>query len=260
MRVDIPIYVVDAFTCDAFAGNPAAVCLLESAADPKWMQNVAMEMKHAETAFVRPLDDGFELRWFTPTVEVDLCGHGTLASAHALWAAGRLAADEPARFHTRSGLLIAKKEGQIHMDFPAEPPVEASLPRSVPGLNPVWSGKNRMDWFAELESEPDVRSFVPEFESILSLGLRGLMITAKGSGEFDFVSRFFAPQAGVTEDAVTGSAHCCLGPYWAAKLGKNRVVGFQASDRGGIVTVEVAGSRVVLIGDAVVTLAGVLKC
>ncbi len=255
-----PIYVVDAFTSKAFAGNPAGVCILEQEADVSWMQQVAMEMKHAETAFVRPLPDGFELRWFTPSVEVDLCGHATLASAHALWESGRLLLDQPARFHTRSGLLVATKGAQIRLDFPAEVPTESDLPRSIDGLHPIWSGKNRMDWIVELATESEVRSFNPDFEQIASLGMRGLQVTAKADSEFDFVSRFFAPQSGVDEDPVTGSAHCCLGPYWGAKLGKDKVTGYQASDRGGVVTVELFGERVGLLGDAVMTLEGVLHC
>lgn len=255
-----PIYVVDAFTSNAFAGNPAGVCILQLEADPSWMQHVAMEMKHAETAFVRPLVDGFELRWFTPSVEVDLCGHATLASAHALWESGRLSHDQPARFHTRSGLLVATKGVQIRLDFPAEAPFEAALPHAIDGLHPIWSGKNRMDWIVEVASEEEVRHFVPNFEAISSLGMRGLQITAKSKVDYDFVSRFFAPQSGVDEDPVTGSAHCCLGPYWGAKLEKDKLRGYQASSRGGVVGMELIGNRVELLGDAVTVLEGVLRC
>lgn len=258
--MSIPIYVVDAFTALPFAGNPAAVCPLESEADAVWMQNVAMEMKHAETAFVRPLADGFELRWFTPSMEVDLCGHATLASAHVLWETGRLALTKGARFHTRSGLLVATKEDKIRLDFPGEAPEATALPHAIVGLNPTWTGKNRMDWVAEVGSEAEVRDFVPNFDNIEALRMRGLQVTARSSGEFDFIARFFAPQTGVQEDPVTGSAYCSLGPYWSEKLGKNRLRAFQASPRGGVVEVEANGDRVALFGDAVTTLEGILRC
>lgn len=258
--MNIPIFVVDAFTQDAFAGNPAGVCFLESEADAAWMQKVAMEMKHAETAFVRPIDDGYELRWFTPTVEVDLCGHATLASAHALWESGELPESRAARFFTRSGLLVASKRAKIELDFPNERPSEAVLPDGIAGVEPIWTGRNRMDWLVELGNEEDVRTFDPDFESIAALGLRGLIITAKAEGQFDFVSRFFAPQSGVSEDSVTGSAHCCLGPFWGQKLGKGELLAYQASERGGVVGVELKGDRVTLKGDAVTTLVGRLRC
>ena len=224
------------------------------------MQRVAMEMKHAETAFVRAVEDGFELRWFTPSVEVDLCGHATLAAAHALWESGRLAEDDPARFHTRSGLLVAVKADQIRLDFPAEVPEAAVLPHDIPDLAPIWTGRNRMDWLIECETESQVREFVPNFESIEALGLRGLQITAQSHSDFDFVSRFFGPQSGVPEDSVTGSAYCCLGPYWGQKLGKTKLLAYQASSRGGVVGMELNGDRVNLLGDAVTVLEGVLRC
>jgi len=258
--VSYPIYVVDAFTSRAFAGNPAGVCLLDKEADATWMQSVAMEMNHAETAFVRRVKDGFELRWFTPSLEVDLCGHATLASAHVLWAIGRLPEDQAAKFHTKSGVLVATKEDQIRLDFPAEPPEAAALSDDVRGLNPVWTGKNRMDWMIEVATEAEVRGFSPDFDNIESLGMRGLQVTAAGASKYDFISRFFAPQAGIPEDPVTGSAHCCLGPYWGAKLGKDRMLAFQASPRAGEVGVELRGARVGLYGDAVITLEGVLRC
>jgi len=255
-----PIYVVDAFTSKAFAGNPAAVCLLDHEASAAWMQNVAMEMKHAETAFIRPLEDGFELRWFTPTVEVDLCGHATLAGAHVLWETQTLESDKPARFHTRSGLLVANKRKKIELDFPNERPIQSTLPHAIEGIFPIWTGKNRMDWFVEASTEAEVRSFKPDMAKIEALGMRGLIVTAKGSGEFDFISRFFAPQAGVSEDSVTGSSHCCLGPYWGEKLGKTELIAFQASARGGVVGMELKANGVTLKGDAVTVLKGQLEC
>ena len=233
---------------------------MEREADAEWMQRVATEMNLPETAFVRPIEDGFELRWFTPTVEIDLCGHATLASAHVLWETTRLATDQTARFHTRSGILEATKAEQIRLDFPAEPPHAAELPHEIPGLNPIWTGQNRMDWIVELESENDLFGFVPNFDRIAALGKRGLQVTARASSEFDFVSRFFGPQSGINEDPVTGSAHCCLGPYWGEKLGKKRLTGYQASARGGVVGVELCGERLGLFGDAVTTLEGVLRC
>ena len=233
---------------------------METEADPSWMQRVANEMRHAETAFVRRLDTGFELRWFTPSVEVDLCGHATLAAAHVLWETGRLGVEQIARFHSKSGVLTASKGEKIRLDFPAEKATPAELPHAVHGIRPTWTGKNRMDWLIEVGSEEEIKGFVPNFANIGALGMRGLQVTAKGHGEFDFISRFFAPQSGVPEDPVTGSAHCCLGPYWAERLGKDRLTAFQASERGGIVAVEVLGERVHLLGDAVTVLEGTLRC
>jgi len=258
--VNVPIYVVDAFTSVPFAGNPAGVCILESERESSWMQSVAAEMRHAETAYLRQLHDGYELRWFTPVVEVDLCGHATLASAHVLWESGRLSKDVEARFYTRSGLLTAKLNGQIQLDFPAKIATQANLPHPVNGLSPTWMGNNKMDWLVEVETEEEVRSFQPDFENIYALGIRGLIVTARANAEFDFVSRFFAPQSGVPEDPVTGSAHCCLAPYWSDKLGKTKMTGYQASQRGGIVGVEIQGDRVLLRGYATTILEGNLRC
>ena len=255
-----PIYVVDAFTSKPFAGNPAGVCPISEIKSDEWMHQVAAEMKHAETAFVRPVDDGFELRWFTPTIEVDLCGHATLATAQTLWSTGRHPKDESIRFHTRSGLLTASPGMQIELDFPAIYVEEAPLPHSILGLQTVWSGHNGMDWLVEVDSEETIKSFVPQFDNIGTLGKRGLIVTSQGSDPYDFVSRFFAPQSGVPEDPVTGSAHCCLATYWQAKLKKNSMVGYQASLRGGEVGVEIVGSRVLLRGNAVTVLEGILHC
>jgi PhzF family phenazine biosynthesis protein len=257
----VPIYVVDAFTSRPFAGNPAAVCLLTEPAQTQWMQCVAAEMKHAETAFVRPLDQGFELRWFTPTTEVDLCGHATLASAHILWETGHLDEHDPASFHTKSGILTCTRHGYgIQMDFPAEPAHETAVAGLIEALgkpNPSFVGANRMDFMVEVGSEDEVKNIHPDFEEVEKLGGRGVIVTARSAGpDYDFVSRFFAPAAGVPEDPVTGSAHCCLGPYWAEKLGKDHLVGHQCSPRGGTVRVAVKGDRVLLQGHAVTTLMG----
>jgi PhzF family phenazine biosynthesis protein len=260
-----PIYTVDAFTARAFAGNPAAVCLLgASPVDDAWMQAVAREMNLSETAFVRKRDDGdFDLRWFTPAVEVDLCGHATLASAHVLWEAGRLPSDRAARFHTRSGLLTAVRvgdDGAIAMDFPAKPATKADAPSGFVealGVRPIFVGSNRMDYLVEVEDEAAVRAVRPDLRALKAVAARGIIVTARSrSPEFDFVSRFFAPASGVDEDPVTGSAHCCLGPFWGERLGKNKLVGYQASARGGVVGVEVRGARVVLSGSAVTVARG----
>lgn len=224
------------------------------------MQSVAAEMRHAETAFLLRVGDGFGLRWFTPTTEVDLCGHATLASAHVLWETGRVNRDEPIRFQTRSGILTARFDQRIVLDFPSIGPSNAQLPHPVAGLQPLWTGTNQMDWFIEIASELELRHYQPDFTEIESLGLRGLIVTAASPHEFDFVSRFFAPQSGVPEDPVTGSAHCCLAPYWSGKLDKTKMIAHQASARGGVVGVELKGQRVELSGDAVTVLGGVLRC
>jgi PhzF family phenazine biosynthesis protein len=263
---EIPVLVVDAFTGEPFRGNPAGVVFLEQAKDDAWMQAFAAEMKHAETAYLLPEGEGFHLRWFTPVHEVDLCGHATLASAHALWEAGRLPLSSPARFRTRSGELTARLvDGGIEMDFPAEPPVEVG-PRDMPQgmlealkLKPMFVGKNRMDYLLEVESEDAVRSLAPDFRRLATIGTRGFIVTARShTPGIDFISRFFAPAFGIDEDPVTGSAHCCLAPYWSAKLGKVEMVGYQASPRGGTVGVIHRGDRVALIGKAVTVLKGTI--
>jgi PhzF family phenazine biosynthesis protein len=262
-----PIFQVDAFTDRAFAGNPAGVCLLEAgsprAGDEAWMQAVAREMNLPETAFLAPAADGFGLRWFTPTVEVDLCGHATLAGAHILFEQGLLAAGDTARFHTRSGLLSARqREGWIELDFPAEPAEPVEAPKELLAalaVQPRFVGRNRFDFLVEVESEQLVRGLAPDLGRLSVLRERGVMVTSRsGSPEYDFVSRFFAPGAGIDEDPVTGSAHCCLGPYWGARLGKGELTGYQASARGGVVRVRLAGERVLLYGQAVTVIRGEL--
>lgn len=259
------VYLVDAFADGPFSGNPAGVCPLRDEAEDSWMQRVAMEMNQAETAFVRPLDapDQFELRWFTPTVEVDLCGHATLATASILWERGFLAPDCVVHFHTRSGHLAAIRDGEwITLDFPAEAPSVCEAPtgfREAVGSEPIFFGRNRMDWFAEVPNLEAVTLLEPNLAAIAALGMRGLIVTSRHDGvRADFVSRCFFPQSGVPEDPVTGSAHCALGPYWARKLGKTSVTGYQASRRGGTVKVEVAGDRVKLTGKAATVLEGTL--
>lgn len=259
----IAIYQVDAFAEKPFRGNPAAVCILPEPGEKAWMQNVAREMNLSETAFLHRHGDGFNLRWFTPSVEVDLCGHATLASAHILWETDLLAAKDTAQFHTRSGLLTAERRGEeIELNFPVTPPTRASVPVGLVealGVVPRFVGKSRYDYVVEVESEEVVRDLKPDFARLKQLSARGIMVTsAASSGKYDFVSRFFAPGAGVDEDPVTGSAHCCLGPFWRERLGKDEMVAYQASARGGVVRVRVAGKRVYLGGRAVTVLRGEL--
>jgi PhzF family phenazine biosynthesis protein len=259
----VPIIQVDAFTDRAFAGNPAAVCLLDGPRDERWMQNVAREMNVSETAFLSLRSDGYDLRWFTPEAEVDLCGHATLASAHVLWEEEILDKQETARFHTRSGLLAAtRKDGWIVMDFPAEPQKPALAPpalTSALGATPVYLGKNRFDYLVELESEEALRNLRPDLALLKTLPVRGMIVTSPSdSKDYDFVSRFFAPSVGINEDPVTGSAHCCLGPYWQKRLKKDSFTAYQASARGGIIRVSVQGDRVMLGGQAVTVLRGEL--
>ena len=250
------IYQVDAFTNEPFTGNPAGVCVLSEPKDDTWMQNVAREMNLSETAFLLRQPDGFRLRWFTPAVEVELCGHATLASAHILWETGLLAHQESERFHTLSGLLTAERwRDAIELDFPATPDEPAEAP---PGLAEILGAKvmnfrsSRFDHLVELESEAVVRGLRPDFSRLKSLPVRGIMVTSRASAPgFDFVSRFFGPAVGIDEDPVTGSAHCCLGPYWSQRLGKTEMLAYQASARGGVVGVTVMGDRVRLRGQAV---------
>lgn len=259
----IPIYQVDAFTPEPFKGNPAAVCLLSKEIDAQWMQHVAAEMNLAETAFVRPAADGFDLRWFTPTVEVDLCGHATLASAHVLWESGQLPGDEPARFHTRSGLLVCRKRNDwIEMDFPTTPAEPIAPPDGLfqaLGISKGTTARSKFDYLVELETPQQVQTLNPDFAMLKRVGMRGVIVTARASGEFDYVCRFFGPQSGVDEDPVTGSAHCCLGPWWKDRTGKTDLVGHQISHRGGVVRVKVAGDRTLLLGQAVTILRGELS-
>ena len=252
----LTIVQVDAFTDTAFAGNPAAVCLLPEPRDELWMQHVAREMNLSETAFLHRREDGFDLRWFTPTVEVDLCGHATLASAHVLWEEGHLQSSEEARFFTRSGLLTAQRDGAlIELDFPleADEPVEAppDLVRAL-AITPKYVGKNRFDYVVEVDSETTVREMKPDFSLLQTLPVRGVIVTSlSASSQFDYVCRFFAPAAGVNEDPVTGSAQCCLAPFWQQRLKKDAFLAYQASLRGGNLRVRLSGDRVQVGGKAI---------
>jgi PhzF family phenazine biosynthesis protein len=261
--MNVPIFQVDAFTAKPFAGNPAAVCILPQPMDEQWMQNVAREMNLSETAFLLRQADGFQLRWFTPAVEVDLCGHATLASAHTLWEKGDLKPNEQARFFTRSGILTAERQGDwIEMDFPAKPEESASEPERLAqalGVQIKYLGKNQFDYLVEVDLEEIVRNLKPDFTRLGTLPVRGVMVTSLSSSPgYDFVSRFFAPRVGVNEDPVTGSAHCCLGPFWGNRLHKNELVAYQASPRGGVIKIRLMGSRVILGGQAVTVLRGEL--
>lgn len=262
--MSLRITQVDAFTNRPFAGNPAGVCILPKPAEPAWMLDVAREMNLAETAFLVQQRDGYDLRWFTPTVEVDLCGHATLASAHVLWEDGHLKQNAQARFHTKSGLLTAdKNDGWIDLDFPATPAKPISAPAGLVealGAKPTFVGRSPFDVFVEVESESTVRTLTPNLSAIAEIEARGVIVTSRGDGtsKYDFVSRFFAPQSGVPEDPVTGSAHCALAPYWSAKLGKNELVAYQASSRGGELRLRLVGDRVTIGGQAVTVLRGEL--
>jgi PhzF family phenazine biosynthesis protein len=255
---------VDAFTDVPFAGNPAAVCLLPESRDAAWMQHVALEMQLSETAFlVRRGPDEFDLRWFTPAVEVDLCGHATLASAHALWESGAVAPDRMVRFHTRSGVLTAeKRDAWIELNFPATPPAPAPAPAGLAeaiGAEPRYTGKSRFDYLIEVDSEAQVRALSPDFARLRTLPVRGVIVTSPATTPgWDFVSRFFAPGSGIDEDPVTGSAHCCLTPFWSARLGTTEFVARQVSPRGGTLRVRLEGDRVRLAGQAVTVLRGEL--
>ncbi|MBI5136575.1 MAG: PhzF family phenazine biosynthesis protein [Nitrospirae bacterium] len=263
----LPIYQVDAFTSRPFAGNPAAVCPIDGVGpvDAHWMQQVAAEMNLSETAFVQRQGEGFALRWFTPTVEVDLCGHATLATAHVLWETGRARPGHDIVFHTRSGELGARMEGGwIWLDFPADPPQPVRAPDGLAaalGVEPLHVGRGRFDLLVELPTAQTVRELAPDLLALGRLPVRGVIVTAAGDrdegGEIDFVSRFFAPALGIPEDPVTGSAHCTLAPFWHERTGLHEMVGHQVSKRGGTVRVR-SGRRVALGGQAVTVLTGEL--
>jgi len=255
------INIVDAFTYKPFTGNPAAVCVLERDIDDDLKQQIAMEMNLSETAFVVIEKDGFNLRWFTPRTEVELCGHATLASAHILWEEEIVKSHETIKFLTRSGLLeVSRGNDLINMNFPPEPVNrvnDADEVHKCIDVNILYAGKNRFDYMLEIESEDNLKSLVPDLDAISRLDCRGLIVTCGSvSDEWDFTSRFFAPKVGINEDPVTGSAHCALGPYWSRKLRKNELAGFQASQRGGMVYVKITDEKVVLSGKAITVMQG----
>lgn len=259
---DFEIYVVDAFTDRAFSGNPAAVVLVTSDCDDRWMQSLASEMRHSETAFVDVRDESkpLPLRWFTPNTEVALCGHATLATAHVLGGSRT--------FDTMSGELrcMSTDDGRIQLDFPADPvtpivAVDETSRDATKGLSVTDVGRTASDRIVVVSSAEDLRSHSPDIGAIASLQARGLIVTALGDREgIDIVSRYFAPAIGIDEDPVTGAAHCVLASYWSQRLGKLELVGEQASARGGIVHMRIDGDRVFLSGSAVTVLSGRLAC
>jgi PhzF family phenazine biosynthesis protein len=257
----IEIYQADAFTDRPFGGNPAGVCLLPGPADEEWMQKVARDMNLPETAFLYREKGGCSLRWFTPTVEVELCGHATLASAHVLWETGLVPRRDVIEFYTLSGTLTAARNGDmIELDFPSEPESKAEAPPALTeslGVKPLYIGKNRFDYLVEVGSEKIVRSIKPDFRLLAAIPVRGVMVTsASDDPKYDFVCRFFGPASGINEDPATGSAYCCLGPYWEKKTGKSEFLAYQASERGGVIGVRVLGERVKLLGKAVTIFKG----
>jgi PhzF family phenazine biosynthesis protein len=258
----IPLFHVDAFTDRPFGGNPAAVCILPLWKADGWLQGIAGEMNLSETAFLVKQADHFDLRWFTPKVEVDLCGHATLASAHVLWNNGYSTSDG-IRFSTRSGILKARRHGEdIELDFPLTPEEAAEAPPGLLealGTSAKYVGKNRFDFLIEVESEAALRGLAPDFKRLTTIPVRGIIVTSRSSDpRFDFVSRFFAPASGVDEDPVTGSAHCCLGDFWRKRLGNSELVAYQASARGGVVRVQIVNDRALLGGRAVAVAKGEL--
>jgi PhzF family phenazine biosynthesis protein len=260
----IDIYQVDAFTEKPFGGNPAGVCLLPGPADAEWMQKVAREMNVSETAFLYEEKGGYNLRWFTPTVEVEICGHATLASAHILWEAGRVPRGSVIEFHTMSGTLTAAMQGDmIELDFPSEPAEDAEAPPALIeslGAKPLYVGRNRFDYIVEVGSEKEVRALRPDFPLLATIPVRGVIVTsASDMPEYDFVARFFGPAWGINEDPATGSAYCCLGPYWEKKTGRSEFLAYQPSERGGVIGVRVLGERVKLLGKAVTVFKGEMR-
>jgi PhzF family phenazine biosynthesis protein len=263
----LPMLIVDAFVTRGtpFSGNPAAVCLLDRERTDAWQQSVAAEMNLSETAFLLrgPQPNVFRLRWFTPKVEVSLCGHATLASAHTLWEQRAVAEGAEIVFQTKSGPLTARRRNDvIVLDFPLHPPERAEIPESALdalGVSAVFTGKSRLDYLVEVASADVLRAIQPDFAALAAHVPRGLIVTSRSDeSEYDFISRFFAPAAGVNEDPVTGSAHCCLAAYWRDRLGRDEMVGYQASARGGVIRVKVAGDRVLLGGRAVTVVRGEL--
>lgn len=262
------IVQVDAFTHRPFQGNPAAVCVLNTSKEDDWMQQVAQEMNLSETAFLLQQDDGYNLRWFTPSTEVPLCGHATLASAHVLWSEGYLSIDDLARFYTKSGLLTAQRQQEwIELNFPVNLSQVITTPTELSealGVPITLTMKNSLGYLVEVNSEQTVRQIKPNFTLLTRLPISDVIVTSQcdRNSEFDFVSRFFAPGLGINEDPVTGAAHCCLAPFWRDRLGKDQFLAYQASSRGGVVKVRYDSStaRVFLGGQAVTVLKGELYC
>lgn len=262
--MSLPVYVVDAFAEKPFTGNPAAVVFLDGPRDDAWRAAVAREFNLSETAFVEAEGTAFRLRWFTPAVEVSLCGHATMAAAHALWESGHLPAGAPAEFLTKSGTITATRDdGHITLDLPARPVTVAKPPPGLLALlkdTPLWFGANDELQLAEMDSEETVRRAAPDFAALAAVSPKGLVLTAPARRKtYDFVSRCFFPAEGIPEDPVTGSAHCALGPYWAERLKKPVLTAFQASARGGVLLVRPKGERVDVAGRALTVWSGTLN-
>jgi len=265
MRVGaIPVFLVDSFAEQPLAGNPAAVCVLDKSADPAWMQSVAAELNQAATAFISPAEASYGLRWFTPTSELTLCGHGTLAAAQVLWERGE--PSDSIAFETAWGSLTANREGdRVGLVFPSIPPRQIDPPDELGevlgGTTPVWVGRNDLDVFVELSSEADVRALQPDLDRMGQLDARGVAVTAVSSDPTrSFVSRYFAPRIGIPEDNATGSAHCALGPFWGERLGLTRLIGVQLSARGGVVEVRLdQPGEAYMIGRAITMVHGTLR-
>lgn len=263
MTETIPFYQVDAFTEEPFSGNPAAVLLTSADSDPQWMLNVAKEMNLSETAFVYPQSEKFHLRWFTPQTEVDLCGHATLSAAHVLWESQRVAGGQTIQFQTRSGILRAQSlEGWIELDFPSNPLFEQELDPAIleaVGGKVIFSGVSGEKRLLEYASESEIRALKPDFNALLRLPGRGLIVTSRSDTPgVDFVSRYFAPWIGINEDPVTGSSHTILAPYWGKRLHKQEMTARQISNRGGVLRVRLDGERVGIQGKAVTVMKGIL--
>ena len=262
--MSIKIFQVDAFTSEPFKGNPAAVCILENEVSDEWMSGVAADMNLAETAFITTTEEKnkYKLRWFTPKVEVDLCGHATLATAHILYQNNYVHCSEAIFFETKSGILkTLKNENHIQLDFPETPVSDIEIPEGIEnaiGAKIIYAGKSIFDYFFLLESEDVLIDLKPNFNELIKFGKRGVIVTAD-SKKYDFISRFFAPQSGINEDPVTGSAHCALYPYWSKKLNKKELVAYQASERGGLLKLSSESSRVLISGEAITIFEGILK-
>ncbi|MGL5942755.1 MAG: PhzF family phenazine biosynthesis protein [Waterburya sp.] len=260
------IIQVDAFTNQIFQGNPAAVCILQTAQNERWMQSVAQEMNLSETAFLIKQEQDYNLRWFTPTTEVPLCGHATLASAHVLWTEGYASTGQTINFQTKSGLLTAKYEDNwIELNFPVNrsqeiPPITKLQDALGVGIKSF--AYNSLGYLVEINSAEAVQQMKPNFTLLKQLPISNVIVTslAAADSEYDFVSRFFAPGVGIEEDPVTGAAHCCLAPYWRDRLSKNHFLAYQASSRGGVVKIDYdGGDRVFLQGQAVTVMRGELQ-
>ncbi|TDL84755.1 PhzF family phenazine biosynthesis protein [Vibrio vulnificus] len=253
--------IINTFTDQPFKGNPAAVCLLTGEMDSEWMQRMAKEINMPVTAFIHFHKAEWQLRWFTPSIEIPICGHGTLASSFFLWGKGYVSRDRPIVYQTKSGLLTARfVDGMVQLEFPSLIEQETAAPElliKALGVVPVYVGQNKWDYLVEVQSEEIVRNIKPDIDSIAQLPIRGIIVTSRSdSSEYDFVSRFFSPAQGLDEDHVTGSAHCCLGPYWKRKLDKSIFIAYQASERGGLLKVEVTEDTVKLSGHAVTIFEG----